>query len=138
MHVQETLSNSLPNMQNYEDTYRSFRLGVPEYYNFGFDTVDRWAKDPKKKALYWVGDDGAEKRITFAGIKDLSDRFARALLGAGLRKGDRALLVLGRVPEWYISLLGMLKAGIVAVPGTTQLAPKDLLYRFQTARLLHE
>ncbi|MBI3896001.1 MAG: AMP-binding protein [Acidobacteria bacterium] len=120
-------------MQNYEETYRSFQIGVPELYNFGFDAVDRWAADPAKLALYWIGDDGTERQITFAEMKKLSDAFARALLASGLTKGDRVLLVIGRVPEWFISLLGMLKAGIVAVPGTTQLAPKDLLYRFQTA-----
>ena len=133
MASKETTGARTPNMKDYDETYHSFRLEVPEYYNFGFDTVDGWAKDPQKMALHWVGDDGTEKRFSFADIKDLSDRFARALLGLGLRKGDRVLLVMGRAPEWYISLLGMLKAGIVAVPGTTQLAPKDLLYRFQTA-----
>ncbi|OFV98251.1 MAG: acyl-CoA synthetase [Acidobacteria bacterium RIFCSPLOWO2_12_FULL_54_10] len=122
-----------PNMQNYEEAYRVFKLDVPEFYNFGLDTVDRWAEDPAKLALYWIGDNGTEKQITFAEIKELSDRFAKALLASGLRKGDRVLLVMGRVPEWFVSLLGMLKAGVVAVPGTTQLAPKDILYRFHAA-----
>ena len=31
------------NMQNYEETYRNFRIEVPEYFNFGFDVVDRQA-----------------------------------------------------------------------------------------------
>ena len=124
----------MPNMQDYAQTCRSFHLEVPEYYNFGLDTVDRWADDPDKAALIWVGDDGTEKRHTFAEMKDLSSRFARALLGLGLRKGDRVLLVMGRVPVWHVALLGMLKAGIVAVPGTLLLTPKDLLYRLQTAR----
>jgi len=133
MPSQETSPAFVPNMKDYESTYRSFRLEVPEYYNFGFDTVDVWAKEPTKIALYWVGDDQTEKQITFAEIKDRSDRFASALLDLGLRKGDRVLLVLGRIPEWHMSLLGMLKAGIVAVPGTTQLAARDLLYRLRTA-----
>ena len=28
-------------MDDYEETYRNFRIDVPEYYNFGFDVIDR-------------------------------------------------------------------------------------------------
>ena len=34
-----------PNMENYDKTYREFRLNVPEYYNYGFDVIDKWAED---------------------------------------------------------------------------------------------
>lgn len=124
---------SKPNMEDYEETYRAFHFEVPDQYNFGQDTVDRWAADPAKPALFWVGDDGSERQITFAELRDSSHCFATALLRGGWKKGERCLLVMGRTPEWYISLLGMLKAGIVAVPGTTLLTSKDILYRLQTA-----
>ena len=39
------------NMQNYEETYASFRVDVPEFYNFAFDVVDKWAEDRTKLAL---------------------------------------------------------------------------------------
>jgi acetyl-CoA synthetase len=32
------------NMQNYDETYRNFRIEVPEYFNFGFDVVDAGQK----------------------------------------------------------------------------------------------
>ena len=47
------------NMQDYEETNRTFRLEIPDHYNFGSDTVDGWAQDPKKLGLFWVGDDGS-------------------------------------------------------------------------------
>lgn len=121
-------------MRNYEETYRSFHLDVPEHYNFGFDTVDHWAQDPGKLAMLFVDDGGNAKKITFAEVKEQSDRLARALLHLGLRQGDRVLLVMGRLPQWHVALVGMLKAGIVAVPGTTLLTPKDIQYRVQTAQ----
>ncbi len=31
-------------MQNYDETYRNFRIEVPEYFNFGFDVVDAGQK----------------------------------------------------------------------------------------------
>ena len=41
-------------MQDYEATYRDATLEVPEFYNFGFDVVDRWAEDRTKLALISV------------------------------------------------------------------------------------
>lgn len=32
------------NIGNYEETYRTFSLDAPKYYNFAFDVVDAWAK----------------------------------------------------------------------------------------------
>ena len=42
-------------------------------------------------------------------------------------------IVLGRVPEWWICVVGMMRAGIVWVPGTTLLAPKDYAFRIEQA-----
>ncbi len=132
--MQNRAVNSIQsNMTNYKETCRTFHLEAPEYYNFGLDTIDRWAEDPNKLGLVWISDAGREERFTFADLKERSDRFAAALLELGLCKGDRVLLVMGRTPAWHVCLLGMLKAGIVAVPGTMLLSPKDIRWRLQTA-----
>ena len=34
-----------PNLTDYEKTYHDFKWEIPEYYNFGFDGIDRWAED---------------------------------------------------------------------------------------------
>ena len=47
-----------PIMRDYEATYREARLGVPEYFNFGFDVIDRWAEDRTKLALISVDSTG--------------------------------------------------------------------------------
>jgi acetyl-CoA synthetase len=31
-------------VNNYEQTVRNFSVDVPEYFNFGFDIIDTWAK----------------------------------------------------------------------------------------------
>ena len=49
-----------PNMVNYEETFRDFQLEVPEFYNFGFDVVDRWAEDRTKLALVSVDPTGQQ------------------------------------------------------------------------------
>ncbi len=109
---------------------------IPEFYNFASDAIDRWAADPSKLALYWIDAKGErERRITFAGVRDKSRQIAGALRKSGLQPGDRVAIVMGREPEWWFSMIGMIRAGIVAVPGTTLLTPKDFKYRIETANI---
>jgi acetyl-CoA synthetase/medium-chain acyl-CoA synthetase len=120
-------------MTDYEATRRDFRLQVPEHYNFAVDVIGRWAKDPDKLAMLWLGADGSEQRLTFRHFAERSDRFAAALQRHGVRPGDRVMVQLPRVPEWWEVLLGCFKAGAVPVPGTVLLTPKDILYRTREA-----
>jgi acetyl-CoA synthetase/medium-chain acyl-CoA synthetase len=117
------------NMTDYESTVRDFQLDVPARFNFAREVIGRWAKDPDKLAMHWLGPDGAERQITFREFADRSDRFAQALQRHGVRPGDRVLVQLPRLPAWWEVLLGCLKAGAVAVPGTVLLTPHDILYR---------
>ena len=45
------MKDTTPNMQDYAETYRDFKLDVPERFNFAFDVVDKWAEDRTKLAL---------------------------------------------------------------------------------------
>lgn len=117
---------------DYEQTRANFSFDVPEFFNFGFDVVDRRARENDKLALIAI--DRSGQRITHHRYSDLereSNRFANALLGLGVRKGDSVLVVLPRIPEWYFVLLGCAKIGAIAMPGTNQLKAKDLEYRIQ-------
>jgi acetyl-CoA synthetase len=36
----------------FHKSYEDFSIPMPEYYNFGFDVIDQWAKkDPAKPAM---------------------------------------------------------------------------------------
>ena len=123
-----------PNMLDYEETYRDFRLDVPEYFNFGRDVVDRWAEDRTKLALISVDPTGesAEKH-TFWDMKGLSNRFANLLKGLGVGKGERVFIMGPRIPEWYVAMIGMIKLGVVPMPATTLCTPHDIEYRLNRA-----
>ena len=108
-----------PEMVDYEQTCRDFRWDVPESYNFAFDVVDRWGEDPQKLAMLWVNEHGDEKRLTFRDFTARSNQFANALQHLGVCKGDRILIMLPRVPEWWEAVLGMMKIGVISMPGTT-------------------
>ena len=124
-----------PNMSDYLATRASFRLEVPEVYNYARDVVDaRAATEPDKLALLAVGPDGGDaRRFSFADLATASDRAARFLAGQGVAKGDRVLVMLPRIPHWYDVVLGCIKLGAVPMPATTLLTPRDIAYRVNSA-----
>ena len=124
-----------PNMTDYLATRASFRLEVPERYNYARDVVDAWAaREPGKLALLAVGPDGGDaRRFSFADLAASSDRAARFLAAQGVAKGDRVFVMLPRVPDWYDVVLGCIKLGAVPMPATTLLTPRDIAYRVNSA-----
>jgi acyl-coenzyme A synthetase/AMP-(fatty) acid ligase len=122
------------NMTDYEETKRSFRLEVPDRFNFAGDVVDRWAGDRTKLALLSVDQGGGNPRHhTFYDLSLLSIRMANALEAMGVAKGDRVFLMLPRIPEWYVALLGCIRLGAVAMPATVLCTARDIDYRCNAA-----
>ncbi len=123
-----------PIMQDYDAAYRESAMEVPELFNFGIDVVDRWAEDRTKLALISVDPTGeTAQQHTFWDLKQLSNKFANALRGLGVGKGDRVFIMLPRIPEWYAAMVGMMKLGIVPMPATTLCTPRDIEYRINQA-----
>ncbi|RAQ97032.1 acyl-CoA synthetase [Thermogemmatispora tikiterensis] len=122
-----------PNMADYEVERRTFHIDVPEYFNFAVDIIGKWAQDPQKIAVHWLGQHGEERQITFAEFAERSSRAANAFAALGLKKGDRVLVMLPRLPEWWESVLGLMKLGVIFIPCTTLLTSKDLQYRAEVA-----
>ena len=128
------MSDVPPNMVDYEETRREFRLDVPQYFNFGSDVVDRWAEDHTKLALISVDPTGEDaQKHTFWDMKVLSNKFANLLSGLSVAKGTRAFIMGPRIPEWYVAVLGMIKMGVVPMPATTLCTPHDIEYRLNRA-----
>ncbi len=119
------------NMTDYEETRRNFRLVVPENFNYTRDVVGAWAKrEPDKLALVAVDPTGENRRqFSFADMWRASNRVANALSGLGIGSGERAFVMLPRIPEWYEVLLGMFRHGTVPMPATILCTPRDIEYR---------
>jgi acyl-coenzyme A synthetase/AMP-(fatty) acid ligase len=115
----------------YDEVFRNFRWQVPEHFNFAADVIDRLAHDRGRTALYWTDDAGHVARWTFWDFSRQSSCFANALRGLGVRKGDPVMVMLPRVPEWFVAYLGALKAGALVIPCTSSLRAKDIRYRAQ-------
>ena len=119
----------IENMQDYQQMARDFKLELPAYFNFGRDVVDRQAERNDKPALIWCNEAGEERHFSFSDIRRQSNQLANLLTQQGLRKGDRILILLPRLPEWHISMVACLKIGAIPIPGIEMLTPKDIEYR---------
>ncbi|XP_062999581.1 acyl-coenzyme A synthetase ACSM3, mitochondrial-like [Elgaria multicarinata webbii] len=129
------------NFTDYESMQEQYKPEVPEYFNFAKDVVDMWAKEekegrrPSNLALWWVSDQGDQVRWGFAELALESKKAARVLSEqCGLRKGDRVIAILPRIPEWWLLNLACIRTGTVLIPGTTQLTAKDILHRLKTSK----
>jgi acyl-coenzyme A synthetase/AMP-(fatty) acid ligase len=129
------MSSVPPNMTDYEQTRRTFRLEVPERFNYGRDVLDaRAAASPGALALLAAGPDGAvTDRYSYADLARASNRAANALAAHGVGKGDRVFVMLPRVPAWHVAMLGCIKLGAVPMPGTPLLTSRDVAYRVEAA-----
>ena len=115
----------------------AWTLSAPEYFNFTTDVMDRWARQtPEAQALWCVdASTGAEWKFTFRDLSRLGGQAANAFRSAGIRRGDHVLIMLPRVPQWWIAMLGLIRLGAVPVPGTLLLTPRDVAFRLQAARI---
>jgi len=124
------------NMSIYNETFRDFHIDVPEYFNFGFDVIDAWAnQDRNKLAMIWVNQDGTEEKFTFWDLMRLSNQIVNIMIKYGVNKGDRVLIMLPRVPEWWTFTLALIKRGAVYCPAPTMLTAQDLKYRINIAEI---
>ena len=119
-----------------EDFKNNLHFKIKENFNFAYDVVDEWAAEqPDKLALLWTNDEGAEIRLTFGQLKQLSDQAASYLQQLGIGQGDMVMLIQKRRLEWWITMLALCKIGAVAIPATHMLTKKDIIYRNQRASI---
>src|SRR5262249_13246142 len=81
------------------------------------------AYGPRVALRYYAGEEDApelartrDDRVTFDELARFSDRAGRALQAAGVKPGDRVLLMSENRPEWAMAYFGILKAGAAAAP----------------------
>ena len=110
---------------------------APAYFNFATDVFDSWAKKRPDALGLWCVNAGtrAEKNYTFGELAALSRQTAAFLREAGVRPGDRVLLMLPRIPQWWVAMLALIRMGAVPIPATLLLTARDLAYRLRVARV---
>lgn len=122
--------------KNYKDFFENYKINVPENFNFGYDVVDYLAKEnPTAKALVWCNDNDEELVLTFADVKERTDRAAAYFRKLGIKRGDFVMLILQRRYEFWISIVALHKIGASVIPATHMLTKEDIVYRCNAANI---
>ena len=115
---------------SYDQLYRDFRWQVPERYNIAVDAIDRHAAaQPNAPALIAEDETGAVSRLSFADVRQASNRLANVLVGHGVVRGDRVAILLPQAPETGIAHVAAYRAGLIAVPLFVLFGPEAIEYR---------
>ncbi len=85
-----------------------------------FEAADQY---PNKKILYYKKG-GSYVGISFKEIRKQIGYMSSALLGLGIKKGDRVAILSSNRPEWVVSDLAIMDAGAISVPVHATLSPK--------------
>ena len=96
---------------------------------------------PRVALRFHAGEEGAQElartrddRVTYDELARFSDRAGRALQAAGVKDGDRVLLMSENRPEWAMAYFGILKAGAAAAPLDAELSPAEVQNCAQAAK----
>jgi len=131
-----------PNLNDYKREYNEFKWedvakqfdGLPSGgLNIAHEAIDRHANSElkDKTALLWLGKDGERKTYSFVQMKKESSKFANVLKTLGLKKAERVFTLSSRLPQLYISVIGILKNQNVICPLFSQFGPEPILQRMQ-------
>ncbi len=74
------------------------------------------------------------ERLTYGELRARVDAVARALLGLGVKPGDRVALLLPNRPEWLIGAFAAAKTGAITVAISTFSAPREIAWTLEHAQ----
>ena len=111
-------------------------LNYPDNFNYGYDVVDVIAEQtPDKRAIVWCNVDNEEHIFSFLDVKRYSNKMANVFTDAGIRRGDRVMLVLKRHYEYWFAAVALHKIGAVMIPATHMLTVSDYVYRIKVSKV---
>jgi acetyl-CoA synthetase len=81
--------------------------------NVSYNCLDRHVQAGlgERVAFHWRGEDGSERDITYAALLAEVQRFANALKGLGVGKGDVVGIYLPMIPEVLVAMLACARIG---------------------------
>lgn len=104
----------------------------PEVFNFTRDVLYRQEREaPSLPASIFVAEDGSVDVWSYARMADATRRLAAAFARAGLKRGERVLLVMHRTPYWQATMAACMHVGAIPVPCVTQATADEIRYRLE-------
>jgi acetyl-CoA synthetase len=105
------------------------KWNIPADYNVAIDCLDRHVELRDKVALLYEDDEGHTARYTFAQMIEASNRFANALRGLGIGRGDVVAVHTPQRPETAIAHIALYRLGAIALPISKLFGPDAIEYR---------
>ena len=135
----------MSNIGSYEERYTKFdwkmsadeiEYGKNGMYNIGYYCSDRIVEKGfgNRIGLIWQGFKGDIKKYTYDDIRIHSNVIAKFLKDNGVGSGDRICIFMDRIPELYISFIGILKMGGIAQPLFSAFGEEALFTRLDDAK----
>jgi acetyl-CoA synthetase len=135
----------MSNIGSYEQRLKDFDWSISEKelgyrkgdnLNIGWYCSDRICSLGKadKLALIWEDHQGQNKTYTYNDLRLLSNTWAKYFTDLGLKPGERICIFMDKVPELYISFLGILKLGAIAQPLFSAFGDESLFTRLDNAK----
>lgn len=121
------------NPTSFDDLNKRFKWAIPTQFNIGYacSNAPAAAMPTKPAIIDYSGD--TPVTISFAALAERSTRFAAALSGLGVKRGDRVAIMLPQCHEAAVAHLGAYKLGAIVVPLAMQFGPDALLHRLSAA-----
>ncbi len=112
------------------DSQGFYKLDVPAKLNMARTMIDDWVTCGRGNdvAIYYL-----DQKITYAELKDLTDRFAMALWKLGVRKGNRYVIRTPNMPEYMVAFCGGQKIGAVPIPTNIMLREGEVKHIIQNS-----
>lgn len=112
---------------------KDYPAEVPHAYDYPKISLVRFltdaaADDPNRVAIDFLG-----RKTTYRALLAAVRRFANALIGLGIRKGDRVAIMLPNCPQAVIAHYGTLMAGAVVVMTNPLYVPRELAHQLKDA-----
>lgn len=132
-----------PNLADYSSVCAAFNWeaaraglsGLPQGrgLNIAYEAADRHACGPRadRVALRWIAKTGERRDYSYRELALATNRLANALQSMGVKSGDNVFVLLGRVPELYVAILGALKLKCVVTPLFSAFGPEPIATRME-------
>src|SRR5271154_5822060 len=124
---------TVPGAKSIAEACARHRWNIPADYNVAVDCLDRHTDLRDKPALYYEDNEGRVETYTFGQIGALSRRFANAMAGLGIKRGDVVAVHLPQRPETAIAHMGLYRIGAIALPISKLFGPDALQYRLNNS-----
>jgi len=130
---------------SYDELTRDFDWSIAEkelgynqgdVINIGWYCSDRICikGNAGKTALFYEGFGGVEKTYSFNDIRLAGNTIGTFLRKLGIEDGNRVCLFMDRIPELYLSFLGILKIGAIVQPLFSAFGEDSLFVRLENAQ----